>query len=243
MARRFLTRTMKLSVLVVGLGVLVAAPTGASAQTAAQCPVPLSTEGISAAGSIIGVLNETLERTRLNVGDSPLNQGTIVDGVRIARAVEQGQMFGGCGTLTSMNGPVYVKAESQVPVATDPVTGNLDLGVGTLSGVAKFSGSGRDAVPAKIQGTLNFVPTDSTSKMCNGHQCPFVQTSGTWQTHTITGSFIGVALVPFQYNGTWVYLDPTGIVAGTPGGIAPLQPTDFNAAGAPEAKFIMNLFE
>ncbi len=260
LSTRTVKKTWRYLAPAVGLLALFVAPTGAVAQSGARCPVVLAEEGISAQGAIVGVLNETLERTHYSVDVSPLSQGTIVDGIRYARAVEQGTLFSACGTLAALAGDVSVKAESRVPAVTDPITGSVDLGIGGIAGDVRFKATG---TRAKIAGVLNFGPADSSSKQCNGQRCPFVPTLGSWQTRDKIGSFIGVALVPFQPflaqgSAAWFYLDPTGLLASTPGSICtapgsngacdgpslvPLQGTDFNAQHEPEAKFIVNLFE
>jgi hypothetical protein len=235
----------------VGAAVLAAVvPTTAFA----QCPVVLASTQTSAAGSIIGVLNETRERLRVDLDDpSPLNQGKFLDGERIANAAEQGVLVTGCGTLKAFEGEIKVLATSRIPFnATGaPIP---DLGIGPINGTFKIStAAGR--IDGRLNGVLDFVPTNSAVTLCGG-PCPFVYTSGSWTTLETrralninkTGSFAGVALVPFQHpaTGAWLYYDPTGILLGTPGtgGYLPLDVVkDFNADGLPEAKFIVNMFD
>jgi hypothetical protein len=223
----------------------------------AQCPVALSSTPTTAKGSIIGVLNETRERIGINLEDpSPLNQGQFIDGERIANAVEKGVFLPatGCGTLAAFAGEVNVVATSRIPFnATGaPVP---DLGVGPILGTFTINAPAGQ-IYGRLNGVLDFVPTNAAVKLCGG-PCPFVYTSGKWAT-TVgrrgtpdlnkTGSFAGVALVPFQHpvNGAWLYYDPTGILLGTPGtgGYLPLDPAkDVNRDGQPEAKFIVNMFD
>lgn len=222
----------------------------------AQCPVVLASTPTSAKGSIIGVMNETRERLRIQLDDpSPLNQGKFIDGERIANAIEQGVLLPatGCGTLQGFAGEIKVQATSRVPFnATGaPVP---DLGVGPIQGTFTINAlAGR--IDGRLTGVLDFVPTNSAAMLCGG-PCPFVYTSGKWATMSgrsgvdlnKTGSFAGVALVPFQHpvNGAWLYYDPTGILLGTPGqgGYLPLDPAkDVNRDGQPEAKFIVNMFD
>jgi hypothetical protein len=221
----------------------------------AQCPVALASTPTVAAGSIIGVLNETRERIGINLDQpSPLNQGQFIDGQRIANAVEQGVLLPatGCGTLAGFAGEIKVSATSRIPFNA---TGSPlpDLGIGPIQGTFTINAvAGR--IDGRLTGVLDFVPTNAAVTLCGG-PCPFVYTSGKWETvHrrggdlNKTGSFAGVALVPFQHpvNGAWLYYDPTGILLGTPGkgGYLPLDPAkDVNLDGQPEAKFIVNMFD
>jgi len=218
----------------------------------AQCPVVLASTPTTAAGSIIGIMNETRERIGIDLDNpSPLNQGRFLDGERVANAVEQGVLFTGCGTLAGFAGDIKVLATSRIPFnATGaPLP---DLGVGPIVGTFTINGVG-GRIDGRLNGVLDFVPTNAAVKLCGG-PCPFVYTSGKWETVRArrtadlnkTGSFAGVALVPFQYGGGWMYYDPTGFLLGTPGkgGYLPLDAVkDFNADGLPEAKFIVNMFD
>jgi hypothetical protein len=235
----------------VGAAVLAAVvPTTAFA----QCPVALASTQTSAAGSIIGVLNETRERIGIDLDNpSPLNQGRFLDGERIANAIEQGVLVTGCGTLKGFEGEIKVLAVSKIPfnATGTPVP---DLGIGPINGTFRISTiAGR--IDGRLAGVLDFLPTNVAVTMCGG-PCPFVYTSGSWTTTETrralpinkTGSFAGVALVPFQHpvSKAWLYYDPTGILLGTPGtgGYLALDAVkDFNADGLPEAKFIVNMFD
>src|SRR5688572_20739502 len=81
----------------------------------AQCPVPLMPVP-SAQGSIIGILNETMESPRPGTASgSPLLGGTFAHGVRIAQATETGSLgIYPCGSLSVLAGPVTVRAHSVI---------------------------------------------------------------------------------------------------------------------------------
>jgi hypothetical protein len=226
------------------------------ATASAQCPVMLSSEQTSAAGSILGVLNETRERIGLRLDNpSPLNQGLFLDGLRVAHAVEKGVLLPGtgCGTLKGFEGEIKVIANSRIPFNA---TGAAlpDLGIGPITGTFKIS-TAAGHIHGTLSGVLDFVPTNAAVTLCGG-PCPFVYTSGKWSTTgsrrrdlNKSGSFSGVALVPFEHPASpsgWMYLDPTGILLGTPGtaGYLPADVVkDFNRDGQAEAKFIINLFD
>lgn len=235
----------------------------APAAAFAQCPVLFNTlppgAATTSAGTILGILNETRERLGVRLDQpSPLNQGRFVDGFRIANATEQGVLFGGCGTLETFAGSIHVQAISRVPANFTGPADNPNLGIGPISGTFTIkTASGR--IHGRLDGVLDFVPTNTSVTLCAGQNCPFVTASGSWKTSDKAGSFAGLALVPFEYPGLgWVYLDATA-QGSTPGflfnsaspyaGYYPLVPLvpgnsgDFNADGLPEAKFIINLFE
>jgi hypothetical protein len=216
----------------------------------AQCPVPLAQPAVSAPGSILGILRETRERLKVNMNDpSPLNQGTFVDGYRVANATEVGTLVAGCGTLEGFSGTITVQATSKIPMNVGADGANL--GIGPIQGTFNVDSTlGR--INGQLSGILDFVPTNSSVQLCGG-PCPFVTTAGTWKSNgkkrgidiDKVGSFAGVALVPFQHpaNGAWLYLDPTGVLTGTQNAFVPLTAQDFNADGLPEAKFIITLFD
>lgn len=228
------------------------APAATFAQSApgpgGLCQVPFNTllpgATTGSTGSVLGVLNETRERINIALDNpSPLNQGKFVDGFRVANATERGFLFNGCGTLAGFEGEIHVNATSRIPANLGGnVTDNPNLGIGAISGTFHIeSRNGR--IDGRLNGVLDFVPTNSTVTLCGG-PCPFVMASGSWKTNNKAGSFAGFALVPVQpAPGLWVYVDPTGVLTGAPNAIVPLTAEDFNVEGLPEAKFIINLFD
>src|SRR3989442_7233852 len=169
-------------------------------------------------------------------------------------------LFAGCGTLAGLAGAVTVHAQSRVVVVVDefdnpvinPVSGSPELSAGPIKGTFQVDAAA-GTISGKLNGVLDFALTNSTAEACPQPDgtfgpCPLVTAEGTWTTQgspKTSGMLRGVALVPFQIPGLpgWFYLDPTGLVAGTPNGIVPLAESDFNAFGSPEAKFIITLFQ
>jgi hypothetical protein len=216
-------------------------------------------------GYIFGVLTETMESAPAHAapgGTGPLAAGTYPQGqgVRLAQATEQGSLFAGCGTLAGLAGAVTVHAQSRVVVVVDelgnvvlnPVSGTPELSAGPISGNFSVSTAGGN-VNAKLSGVLDFGLTNGTTEVCPGPDgrlgpCPLVTADGTWNTNggpKRSGGFRGLALVPFQIPGLegWFYLDPTGLLTGTPNAIVPLGQGDFNSFGDPAAKFVITMFQ
>jgi hypothetical protein len=199
------------------------------------CPLPLPTGTLWVRGTLNGLLQEETERV------------VIRDGERKARAKEQGAFFGGCGSLTLLEGRVYIRAESLTPLTLD------GLGIGDFTGTLHIQPDhgarrvGGGSFKGVVTGELDFRPTNSTATACSGNPCPWVWASGTRMitgTQAVGGRFTGVALVPFACAAAatgWCYLDPTGFLTGTPFDLVEAVLSDLN--GGPEAKFLVTLYQ
>jgi hypothetical protein len=217
----------------------------------AQCPVPLM-PGSVGQGSIIGVLNETMESPRAGTASgSPLLGGAFTRGVRIAQATEKGALsVSPCGSLAGLAGTITVQAQSVIPVSGTDSYGLPILGSGPIRGSFKVQAPAGE-ISGKLDGSLMFTKGS-----------PVVAVFGSWNVNGsdgLAGSFGGVALVPFPYGQGWFYVDPTGLLASSPGAmcafggtfpsckdnlyLVPLQAGDFNQHGSPEAKFIINMYQ
>lgn len=228
-------------------GALLLSPIPALAQT--SCTV-VGVGDVS--GSVLGIMSETMESPPAQAAPGgPLLAGTFPRGlgVRLAQATEQGVFLNGCGTLESFNGTVTVHAQSRVPVLA-MTSLYIDLGVGSIKGNFDISSTTAGNISGKLDGTLDFSLTNHNVQACPTPSgglgpCPIVNASGTWTANGVdpAGAFAGVALVPFPCGAPsgLCYFDPTGAIGG---GVVPLDPSkDFDLHGAPQAKFIITLFQ
>lgn len=215
------------------LGGLLVVPSPA----AASCP---SLSGPAPNGSVVGVLTEVLESPPAHAapGGSML-PGAFPPGIggRLAEATEVGTFSQGCGTLSGFVGNVEFHGQSRIAINA---SGQLDSG--PISAVFQIRNGSKGAIVGKLDGTLDFSPTTSTSGGC---PCPFVNIFGSWSTlgkNRTNGTFMGFALIPVEVSpGTFAYFDPTGFLAGTPGFVS-LGPDDFSEQFATAlAKFVFTL--
>lgn len=145
---------------------------------------------------------------------------------RLAQATLTGPVTEADGSMESWRGgKIGGHVQSQV---------NLTTGTGPISGfftVDKVSGS---LTAANLSGTIDLSGLLSTT-----NPIPLAPVSASWGTlgpppSFLSGTFQGVAQVPFQCGTTACYLNPDGT-------ITPLQPHEFNRDGVPLVRFVLRM--